>query len=248
MTNMEEVVRNVDRELKAHFEERLRRHLAEQDKEWLIDELVRLSLGAREERAVDLDHPRVPEAEMRAERIDRLHDMALDPGKLLEFSERYAAHTRDRLIGEGYLLADAPEKGTDLIGAEFRTPSGEELLRLAKDVLFGLLFGDESTGTRFERTQRELLSLTLPRHKAGPLGFMRATTELGAVGTWQDPESVSHDLRANNVVLEVEFGEVEGELIGHGIVRALGLINNLEINEQVLYARMIDVEQSTLIE
>jgi hypothetical protein len=30
--------------------------------------------------------------------------------------------------------------------------------------------------------------------------------------------------------------------------RAARLINNLEINEQVLYARMINVEQSTLIE
>lgn len=38
------------------------------------------------------------------------------------------------------------------------------------------------------------------------------------------------------------------EAIGHGIVRVLALINNLEINEQVLYARMIGVEQSTLIE
>ncbi|MGB2774988.1 MAG: hypothetical protein WBF31_21975 [Anaerolineae bacterium] len=39
-----------------------------------------------------------------------------------------------------------------------------------------------------------------------------------------------------------------GEAIGHGIVRGLSLINNLEVNEQILYARMINIEQSTLIE
>ena len=51
----------------------------------------------------------------------------------------------------------------------------------------------------------------------------------------------------DNVILEVEYGEIEGELICHGIVRSLSLINNLEVNERILYARMISVEQTTLI-
>ena len=51
----------------------------------------------------------------------------------------------------------------------------------------------------------------------------------------------------DNVILEVEYGEIEDELIGHGIVRSLSLINNLEVNERILYARMISVEQTTLI-
>jgi hypothetical protein len=71
---------------------------------------------------------------------------------------------------------------------------------------------------------------------------MKATTELSAAGTWQDPESVSNDARADNVILEVEYGEIEDELIGHGIVRSLSLINNLEVNEQILYARRINAE------
>ena len=50
------------------------------------------------------------------------------------------------------------------------------------------------------------------------------------------------------MLLEVEYGETDGELVGNGIVRALSLINSLEINEQILYARMINVEQTTLIE
>jgi hypothetical protein len=68
-----------------------------------------------------------------------------------------------------------------------------------------------------------------------------------AHGTWHDPESVSNDLRADNNLLQVEYGEVKGELVGDGIKTTLALINNLEINAQVLYARMENIEQSTLI-
>ena len=89
--------------------------------------------------------------------------------------------------------------------------------------------------------------MTVPRDKVEALDFMKATTEMSALGTWQDPERVSNDQRADNTVLEVEYGEIDGELVGDGIVRTLSLINNLEINEQVLYARMINVEQTTLI-
>jgi hypothetical protein len=114
-------------------------------------------------------------------------------------------------------------------------------------MLYGLLFGDESTGTRFDRTQRELLTLTVPRPKAESLDFMKATTELSALGTWQDPRGAANDMQADNVVLEVEYGEIDGELIGDGIVLSLSLINNLEINEEILYGRMENVERSTLI-
>jgi hypothetical protein len=49
-------------------------------------------------------------------------------------------------------------------------------------------------------------------------------------------------------LIEVEFGETADEVVGKAIVAALSLINNLEINEQVLYARMVNVEESTLID
>ncbi len=76
---------------------------------------------------------------------------------------------------------------------------------------------------------------------------MRASTEFSAAGTWQDPASVSNDERADNVMLEVQFGETADEMVGSGIITALILVNNLEVNEQVLYARMVDIEQTTLI-
>ena len=57
---------------------------------------------------------------------------------------------------------------------------------------------------------------------------------------------MSDDARADNVVLEVEFGEVAGELAGQGVLVALALINHLEVNEQIFYARMTNIEQSSL--
>ena len=160
----------------------------------------------------------------------------------------FADHHHARSTGDILLREEAPAKGTALLTAADRTDSGEELLTHAKDVLFALLFADESMGCDLPRRTQELLTLAVPRSKAAALDFMRASTELAAAGTWQDPDSVSNDERADNVLLEVQYGEVEGELVGHGIVLALTLVNNLEVNEQVLYARMINVEESTLIE
>ena len=97
-------------------------------------------------------------------------------------------------------------------------------------------------------TSGQPMTLTLPRAKATAFDFIPAATELSGAGMWRDPSGVSNDVRADNVIVEVEFGEVAGELVGHGIVRCLSLINNLEVNEQILYARMVNVEESTLIE
>lgn len=144
-------------------------------------------------------------------------------------------------------MATAPAKGTALLTPDHRTSAGDALLLRAKDVLFGLLFGDASTNTGLERVQQELLTIALPESKAGALDFMRASTELAAAGTWQNPDSVSSDERAANILLEVQFGETASELVGAGIVTCLSLINNLEVNEQVLYARMMNVEETTLI-
>lgn len=247
MPNIESIVRQINKEVVPQFEARLREQLALQDREWLVEQIVRLTLDAHSLHEMDRKHLQEVKAAKRQERIGRIREHAIDRGKLIGFIDQYATHDRDELIAKGYLLPSAPEKGTDLLTEDFRSAQGNELLQYSKDFLFALLFGDEGTHTRFERTQRELLTLTVPRDKVDSLDFMKATTELSALGTWQDPERVSNDQRADNVLLEVEYGEIEGELVGDGIARALSLINNLEINEQVLYARMINVEQTTLI-
>jgi hypothetical protein len=247
-TTIESVLRGVNRDLVPQFEERLRAALASRDREWLIDQIVRLALDAHSLQVLDRRLAQAERLRAREERAARVNALHLDAAAVAAFVQRHEGQDRARLVREGHLSPDAPPKGTDLIGPAHRTPSGEALLRDAKDVLFGLLFGDATTNTALERTQRELLTLTLPRFKAAALDFMRASTEMAAAGTWQDPDSVSNDIRADNVLIEVEFGEVAGELVGQGIVRCLSLINNLEVNEQVLYARMINVEESTLIE
>ncbi len=247
MPNIETIVRQINREFVPHFEEKLRAFLGEQDREWLIEQIVRLTLDAHSLEEMDRRHFKEEENRRRAERSERVQALGLEMVKLREFLEAHKGQDRERLIGEKYLKADAPAKGTDLITAKFRSAQGNALLALAKDMLFGLLFGDETTNTRFDRVQRELLTLTVPRMKIDALDFMKATTELSAVGTWQDPKGAANDMQADNVVLEIEYGEVEGELIGDGVVLALSLINNLEINEEILYGRMENIEQSTLI-
>jgi hypothetical protein len=247
MPNIEAILRQINRDLVPQFEEKLRAHLAEQDKEWLIEQIVRLTLDAHSLEEMDRKHIREQETKRRQERAERVKKLNLDEEKLREFADRYKGYSRERLIQEGFLTSEAPPKGGDLITDEFRSREGTDLLQLAKDMLFGFLFGDESTNTRFHRSQRQLLTLTVPRMKSEVLGFMEATTELSAQGTWQDPKSVENDTRADNVVLEIEYGELEGERIGDGIVTALKLINNLEINEEILYGRMENIEQSTLV-
>ena len=247
MSNIEMVVREINRELVPQFEERLRAHLAGQDRDWLIEQVIRLTLDAHSLEEKDRQRFREEEDRKRAERARRVREMGLDQDRLAKFLGTYRGYDREQLIREGLLRKTCPAKGTDLITSKFRSEKGESLLEHAKDMLYGLLFGDEMTNTRLKRTQRELLTLTVPRHKVEALDFMKATTELSALGTWQDPRGAANDMQADNVVLEVEYGEIDGELIGDGIVLALSLVNNLEINEEILYGRMENVEQTTLI-
>jgi hypothetical protein len=247
MTTIETIVRSINREFVPQFEERLRAILAEQEREWLIDQIVRLTLDAHSLEEIDRRVVVEAKARARTERLGRVRDLGLDRPALEAFLAELVGTTRDDLIARGHLAAAAPAKGTALIMAKHRTESGEGLLVRAKDILFALLFGDDSTNTHLDRIQQELLTMALPIAKAAALDFMRASTELTAAGTWQDPDSVSNDERAANVLLEVQFGEIADELVGTGIVVCLSLINNLEVNEQILYARMINVEETTLI-
>ncbi len=247
MLNIETVVRQINRELVPQFEQRLRDHLAGKDREWLIEQVIRLTLDAHSLHDKDRKSFREEEDRKRAERVQRVRKLGLNGGVLSRFLDANRRWNRRTLRRDGLLRKGCPRKGTDLIDARFRSRRGDALLDLGKDMLYGLLFGDESTNTHLGRTQRELLTLTVPRQKSAVLDFMKATTELSALGTWQDPRGAANDTQADNVVLEVEYGEVEGELVGNGIVLALSLINNLEINEEILYGRMENIEQTTLI-
>ena len=247
VATIESLVREINRELVPQFEERLRAELAGRDREWLVDQIVRLTLDAHSLQEIDRRGVMQAKAHARADRLARVRGLALDHDGVAAFVAQHAGISRDGLMMHGHLDPTAPAKGTDLLGRAHRTDTGEALLQHAKDVLFGLLFGDHSTNTSLVRVQQELLTIAVPRPKAAALDFMRASTEVAAAGTWQDPDNVSSDERADNVLLEVQYGEIADELVGDAIVLALSLINNLEVNEQVLYARMINVEETTLI-
>lgn len=247
MATIDDLERGIARRVSADFEEQLRAELAERDRDWLTDQLVKLVLERHGLADTDDEAEAERKRAARAARAERARELAVDADFVRRFVAERGATNREGLLAAGALLPAAPAKGTLLIEAVHRSSEGETLLELAKDVLFALLFGDASTGTRLDRVQHELLTLAVPRHKAQALDFMRASTELAAAGTWQDPDSVSDDDRADNVLVEVQFGETADEIVGNGIVAALTLINNLEVNEQVLYARMINVEETTLI-
>lgn len=168
----------------------------------------------------------------RQRRQARLRAAGIDGEKLRQFIARYRKIERSRLEAQGILGAMAPRPGGILIGSLHRSPAGERLLEEAKDMLFALLFGDAECGVQLPRTERELLVLTAPRAKSGVLEFMQA----------------ANDTRADNVILEVEYGEMADESVGHGILAALRLINLLEVNEQVLNAHISNVEERSLLD
>ena len=248
METIEHLIQAINKDLVPAFEGRLRRELERHDKEWLIEQIVRLTLDKQSLQSMDQRRDRRAKSRRINERVGRLKQLALNEEKLTAFNRQYKSFKRHELIAHGYLLPAAPAKGLELISPAFRTDKGNALLTQAKDILYGLLFGSERTNTHLPRVEQELLALTVPRLKMHALDFMQATTELSVFGTWHDPESVSNDDLAENVILEMEYGELASEEIGNGIIVTLGLINNLEVNEQILYARMMNIEQSSLIE
>ena len=247
MTNIESIVRQINREFVPQFEEKLRSYLEKQDKDWLIEQIVRLTMDAQSLQEMDRKHIQETELQMREERVKRIIKMKLSERKLRSFIKLHRNASREDIIESGLLHPNAPKKGGELISNQFRTEEGNNLLQYSKDILFALLFGDSELNVNFIRTQRELLTLTIPRMKSAALNFMKATTEFSALGTWQDPNGAAHDARADNAIMEIEFGEIGSELIGNGIITALRLINHLEINEEILYGRMENIERSTLV-
>lgn len=247
MPNIDAILQEINRDVVPQFEEKLRARLADQDKEWLIEQIVRLTLDAHSLEERDRKYAREEAARRRQERTERVRQWKLDEAGLREFVQQYKDDDRESLARKNLLSRDATTKGKELITEEYRSAEGTRLLQRAKDMLFGLLFGDESMNVHFPRVQRELLTLTLPRLKADTLDFMKAATELRAKGTWQDPEGSGPGEQSDNVILEIEYGETKDAKIAEGIITTLKLINALEINEEVLYGRMEKIEQSTLV-
>ncbi|RBM19026.1 hypothetical protein [Streptomyces sp. PT12] len=230
MSGIQEIIGRIRQELDGELRERVLKELAGQPRAWLVDQLLTETLGP----AAPAPAPRPGPG--------TVEHPCLDVAALAELVERYRALTREGMEAEG-LLIGPPAKGGELIGPERRSAAGAELLHEAKDMLHALLFGTPDDGVYLNRVGRESLTITVPRAKAHSIAFaLRAATETDAEGTWRAPASPPHDDRAPNTLLQVEYGEVTEELVGNGIAACLKVINNLEINEHVLYARMESVE------
>src|SRR5574338_563435 len=103
MPNIEAIVREINRDLVPEFEKKLRAYLAEQNKEWLIEQIVRLTLDAHSLEEIDRQHFREEENRRRQARVERVKKLALDENKLREFVEQYKQTSRDLLIRENLL-------------------------------------------------------------------------------------------------------------------------------------------------
>ncbi|MEG8277229.1 hypothetical protein [Streptomyces sp. AHA2] len=242
------IVNRVRHELGEELRNRVRHALADRSRDWLIEQLLDAALppalpAPRDGRQVTV--PQETETE-RSARLVRVRALNLDHAALRRWVDDHRDLTRDELTGRGLLL-EPPSKGGPPIGPAHRSADGGRLLQRAKDVLYALLFGTEEVGVHLQRVERELLTLTVPRAKGHTVArVLQAATEIGAHGTWRDPHGTADDDRAANTVYQVEYGETADELVGSGIRTCLRLINELEVNEQVLYGRMENVEESTL--
>ncbi len=80
MPTIEAIVRQINKDLVPQFEEKLRAYLADQDKEWLIEQIVRLTLDAHSLEEMDRQHIREQETRRRRERAERVKrlNLALD--------------------------------------------------------------------------------------------------------------------------------------------------------------------------
>lgn len=108
MENIENIIKMINKELAPQFEKKLWGYLEGKDKEWLIEQIVRLTLDAHSLESMDRRVDQKAKARRITERTARLKKMELDEAKLSEFIKQYEGYDRERLIADGYLLPNAP--------------------------------------------------------------------------------------------------------------------------------------------
>jgi hypothetical protein len=247
----DDIVNDLADVLLNEYQSRARAVLLAQSKDWLVAELLARLPGVlvRKDRsgtARALARPEVETERDRARRRERIKAWKLDATALTARIERLKSWSRQRLEADGFLL-DPPPMGTAVIGPVHRSLEAENLLRETKDFLYAMLFEEGDDVVQLLRVERELLTLTLPCSKEHVLApMLRAMTEISARGTWRDEAGRASDESSANIILEVEYGEVADGMVRHGIAASLRIINYLELNEQVLYARIESVKESTL--
>src|SRR5690349_255850 len=107
MPDIHSIVRKINHDLSPQFEARLRAQLEHQSKEWLIEQIVRLSLDANS--VAESDYRRIQEEKAldRAKRIERIKQVDMDRFKLMQFLAEHQTTDRNSLIKGGFLLKTA---------------------------------------------------------------------------------------------------------------------------------------------
>ena len=111
MPNIEVIVRQINRDLVPQFEEQLRTQLEFQDRDWLIEQVIRLTLDAHSLEEKDRRQFREEEDRKRAQRAKRVREIGLDRARLGRFLDEYRDCDRTRLIESGMLAKDCPARG-----------------------------------------------------------------------------------------------------------------------------------------
>ena len=239
MNNISSIIKKAQDDLFPQLEAKIRAELELKDKDWLIDQIIYLTC---ERHSL---HEQKQTLENIQSRINRIRQKGYNDETITQFIDCYQKVSRADLESTGYLI-NPPHLGLASIETYQRTEKGESLLEEAQDMLYASLYGDTSINVNLTRGQEELLTMMLPQDKSEKLSFLKAVTQVNALGTWKDPEGVSNDDQTNNIGLQVEFGDNEKGTIGLAVFVALNLINLLQVNEQILYARMEKVERSSL--
>ena len=249
--DLDEMVDRVRGRLENQWESEIRSELAQRDRTWLEDQLVQVILRDRAmdstpQRALSRQEPHVEPVAQRQQRLKRIQKMGWDADKLKQTVQQYQKLNRESLVKDGYLI-DPPHKGLAALTEANRSDKGRDLLQEAHDLFYALLFCDEKQGVRLPRPRRDFLTVTLPTKKKESLErFMLAVTETQALGTWLDPKGVSDDIDARNTILQVEYGDAPDHQISDALLVVLGMINELEVNEEILYGRIECLQRSTL--
>ena len=128
--NIHSIVRRINRELVPQFEERLRSYLAEQDKDWLIEQIVRLTLDAHSLQEMDRKFVREMQARRRAERADRVRALGLNPEKRSTFTmEERLEMLRQCTVGlRNVRMVQAAEEWQPPTGHPHRTPKAKSVI------------------------------------------------------------------------------------------------------------------------
>ncbi len=239
MDNISSIIKKAQDDLFPELEAKIRSELEQKDKDWLIDQIIYLtcerhSLHAQRENLEDME-----------KRLARIAKKGYDDQTVDGFVGKYRNIHRADLENSGFLVSP-PHMGLAAIEPRQRSTKGEALLEEARDMLYTLLYGDKDINVHITRGKEEILTMVLPQGKSDTLSFLKAVTEMNTTGTWKDPQGISNDDQANNIGLQVEFGDNVKGNAGLAVFVALNLINLLHVNEQIFYARMEKVERSSL--